>query len=366
MIRYHPKNERIKREYFIYLREAKRFSDASIDGVAKALNRFERYTNFKDFKSFHTRQAVAFKARLSKDSNERTGEQLSKATLYSTLNALKAFFFWLAGRPGYKSHFTYADADYFNLSEKDTRIAKAQHDRPIPTLEQIGHTLRSMPATTEIEQRNRALVAFTILTGARDGALASFKLKHVDVDNGKVAQDAREVKTKFSKSFTTVFFPVGEEYRSIVVAWVAYLRTTKLWGPDDPLFPATGVKTAPSGAFEASGLDRKHWSNAEPIRKIFKQAFNDAGLPYFNPHSFRKTLALLGEQICTTPEAFKAWSQNLGHESVLTTFASYGTVAGGRQAEILRGLQQRGSISSSTMVLLDQLKQAIQQDQVRG
>ncbi|MEJ0092694.1 MAG: hypothetical protein WDN46_04465 [Methylocella sp.] len=59
-------------------------------------------------------------------------------------------------------------------------------------------------------------------------------------------------------------------------------------------------------------------SNATPIRAIFKKAFTAARLPYFNPHSFRKTLAQLGERICETPEAFKAWSQNLGHENVLT------------------------------------------------
>jgi integrase/recombinase XerD len=61
-----------------------------------------------------------------------------------------------------------------------------------------------------------------------------------------------------------------------------------------------------------------------------------AGLPYFNPHSFRKTLALLGGQKCKTPEEYKAWAQNLGHEDVLTTFRSYGDVSGYRQAEIMR------------------------------
>ena len=40
----------------------------------------------------------------------------------------------------------------------------------------------------------------------------------------------------------------------------------------------------------------QNWSNAGPIRTIFKNAFAAAGLPYFNPHSFRKTLALLGRQ----------------------------------------------------------------------
>jgi len=83
---------------------------------------------------------------------------------------------------------------------------------------------------------------------------------------------------------------------------------------------------------------RKHWSNASPIRTIFKEAFAAAGLPYFNPHSFRKTLALLGGELCETPEQYKAWSQNLGHEHVLTTFTSYGDVSSYRQAEIIRAM----------------------------
>ena len=90
--------------------------------------------------------------------------------------------------------------------------------------------------------------------------------------------------------------------------------------------------------FEAAGLTREHWSNATPIRTIFREAFANAGLPYFNPHSFRNTLVQLGQDLCKTPEQFKAWSQNLGHEKVLTTFLSYGEVACQRQGEIIRDL----------------------------
>jgi integrase len=111
-----------------------------------------------------------------------------------------------------------------------------------------------------------------------------------------------------------------------------------LWWPDDPLFPAAKVELGESGHFENSGLQRKHWSNAAPIRQIFKDAFQRAGLPYCNPHSFRDTLAIFGEKICPKPEAFKAWSQNLGHSDVLTTFMSYGTVAQHRQDEIMTEL----------------------------
>ena len=67
--------------------------------------------------------------------------------------------------------------------------------------------------------------------------------------------------------------------------------------------------------------------------------FESAGLPYFNPHSFRNTLVRLGEGLQLTPEEFKAWSQNLGHEGVLTTFCSYGEVQTQRQAEIFKQLK---------------------------
>jgi integrase len=336
MTNYNAANERVKRQYFAYLTDAQGRSEQSIDAVAKAIDRFEVYSRHKDFKTFHIEQVKAFKRDLADQRAERSGEPLSKATLYATLIALKGFFNWLAGQPGYKSRISYSDTEYFNLSIKDVRIAKATRPARVPTLEQIRHVIQTMPATTDIERRDRALIAFTILTGARDGAIASFKLRHLDLTEGKIDQDARDVQTKFSKSFVTTFFPIGDDIRVVVSDWVACLRTEKLWGLDDPLFPATRVAVGASLRFEAAGLDRKHWSNAGPIRAVFKQAFAAAGLPYFNPHSFRKTLALLAGQKCKTPEEYKAWAQNLGHEDVLTTFRSYGNVSSYRQTEIMR------------------------------
>src|SRR5262245_9459351 len=110
---HNPENERIKRRYFTYLKEAKRFSEESLDGVAKALNRFEVYTRFKDFRAYHREQAIAFKRHLADQTSLRTGDRLSKATLHATLSALRNFFSWLAGQPGYRSRLNYADADYF-------------------------------------------------------------------------------------------------------------------------------------------------------------------------------------------------------------------------------------------------------------
>jgi hypothetical protein len=55
---------------------------------------------------------------LADQQSHRSGEPLSKATLYATVTALKRFFIWLAGQPGYKSRISYSDAEYFNLSAK--------------------------------------------------------------------------------------------------------------------------------------------------------------------------------------------------------------------------------------------------------
>ena len=281
---------------------------------------------------------MAFKQWLSEQRNEVTGKPLSKATLHATLSHLKRFFQWLSGQPGYKSRFSYSDADYFNVSEKDVRIATARRSRQVPTVEQVRHVIAQMPAASDIERRNRAVVAFVLLTGARDSAVASAKLKHLDVVSGCFYQDAREVKTKYSKTFTTSFFPVGDDIRRIVTDWEEYLRREKLWGHDDPLFPKTLTTIGKTRQFEHVHLSRDHWANATPIRAIFRRAFEDAGLPYYHPHSLSHTLAQMGERLCQTAEQFKAWSQNLGHEGVLTTLFSYGAVSETRQREIIQSL----------------------------
>ncbi|MCK0097823.1 site-specific integrase [Qipengyuania sp. S6317L1] len=338
MAKHNAANTRIKREYFHYLKEARRRDEKSIDPIAKALARFEESTGHKDFKKFHREQAVAFKKRLNTEKNERTGKPLSRATVHSTLSALREFFIWLASQPGYKRRIAYSDADYFNLSDKEVRIAKAIREKRVPTLEQVHHVLATMSAETDIEKRNRALIALALLTGARAAALTSLKLKHIDMEQGCVHQDARDVSTKASKTFTTWFCPVGGDAVQIVTDWCEHLRNGLLWGEDDPLFPKTLVGLGEQGGFQAIGLARDHWSDTGPIRSIYREAFEEAGLPYFNPHCFRDALVQLGERICTTPEQFKAWSQNIGHERVLTTFTSYGKVPAARQAHLIRKL----------------------------
>ncbi|MCY1128021.1 site-specific integrase [Frigidibacter sp. RF13] len=329
-------NERIKRRYLQYLREAKRCDMATVDKTAEGILRFERSTGFKPFKRFHIDQAMKFKAEICAARNNRTAKPLSKATIDGTLRAVKAFVSWLAGQPGYRSRISYGDAEYFNLNAKDVRVAHAQRDAAYPTMEQCRHAFVQMPSTTPLQRRDKAIFAFLMLTGSRDGAVASFRLKRIDLVQGCAYQDARDVRTKFAKSFTTWFLPVDPIYREFFVDWVAFLRNDLLFGNEDALFPKQEIGQVDQ-AFSVTGFSRETYANADAIRSVIKDAFVAAGLPAFAPHSFRKTLVKWADGYFTSREAFKAFSQNIGHDSELTTVGSYLMVSQERQAELMRG-----------------------------
>lgn len=310
MRKHNPKNERIKRRYLAYLQEAKRLSPATVDQAAAAVALFEVSTRWKDFAAFHIEQARSFKGQLAASTNSKTGKPLAHATIHSRLMATKAFFSWLAGQSGYR-RISYTDAEYFNPSSNDSRIATARRERPAPSIEQIRYVVSSIAVTNDINRRDRALIAFALLSGARDDAIASLAIRHVDDTARTIFQDARDVRTKNRKTITSWYFPIGDDFETTVADWITYLKSCLHFGPDDPLFPATRVAPDANGLFCPAGLNRSFWKSADAICGIFRKQFEAAGLPYFNPHSFRTTLARHGEKVCRTPEEFRAWSQIL-------------------------------------------------------
>jgi site-specific recombinase XerD len=234
MSKLNPQNERIKRDFLRYQKNALGKSDATLDAIRRALARFENYTGRRDFKTFRREQAIGFKERLMETDGQRSGETLSRSTLASTLAALKDFFRWLAWQPGFKSKIHVPDIDYFNPSNKDLATAKATKLRDFPDLDQVRAVIDTMPADTVIKRRNRALIAFAMLTGIRDGALISLSLRHVDLSKSPplVRQEPDRVQTKFAKTINTYFYPLGDDLKEIVVRWVEELRQDFLFGPN--------------------------------------------------------------------------------------------------------------------------------------
>ena len=339
MAKYIEENERIKHDYATYLRHAKGQDEKSIDKTLAAIRQFEDSTKTKPFKKFHRQQAADFKTYLARQKNAKTGKPLAFSTVDATLRLVKGFFHWLVSRAGFKRVLTYPDVEYFNNTLKAGRVAHTQRETPYPSMQQAAHAFQAMPFEGEFQKRDKALFAFFMLTGARDGAVASLKLKHVNVDLGHVFQDAREVNTKAAKTIMCQFFPVDPAYREFFTEWVRFLRDDKLFGPEDALFPKTKTGYVPGQGLCNLGLAREGYANASPLNAIIRGAFANVQLPQFTPHAFRKTLTKYGDEISTTMEQRKAWSMNLGHESLVVTVNSYLPVTVERQMELIRGME---------------------------
>ncbi|OGH65740.1 MAG: hypothetical protein A3B90_01970 [Candidatus Magasanikbacteria bacterium RIFCSPHIGHO2_02_FULL_41_13] len=204
--------------------------------------------------------------------------------------------------------------------------------------------------------RDRALISLFYLTGARISAECSLPLGCLDEVKLILDQDPkRGVKTKNRKRIPTRFFPLPyTQPLDYVVNWVKYLKDKKGFSPDDPLFPATlryqtGDKKL---AFSSQMVGNEFWKTTASARKILQKRFEEVGLPYYNPHSFRDTIVKEYTRTRLTEEEKKAISQNLGHENVGTTFGSYGhgKLPEDRQFEIIESINtQQDTLSTSPL-----------------
>lgn len=337
-------NLRIKRKYLVWMRDAHGYSEASIDKAAAAISTYESFLAGKDFRAFHSERARAFKRHVASKRTASGNAPLSASTVNGILRELKAFFLWLADQSGYKSKVTHSDAAYLTPDRKSENARRQSLWKPHPSPANVRRLLDGMPEQTIVQRRDRALVAFLFLTATREGAAISLRLGDVDLVNACVNFDGLKVNTKNGKTFTTGFFPIGGQAEQTVRDWIEELRTNQMFSDADPLFPKTRVGTGPSRGFRVLGIDRVPWASPSSAAKVFKEAFRAAGMPPFSPHRVRDTIAELAKEHCRTPEDYKAWSQNMGHENVLTTFRSYGSVATGRQIELMDRFRKRGPL----------------------
>jgi len=332
-------NEKMKRAYLKFMRQAEGKDEKTLDRALSAICEFEASTDHKPFKAFHIDQAVRFKEYLATRKSTRSGKPLSKATVDMTLYMTKGFFRWLAGQRGYMARIKYTDAEYFNNTLKNARAVQSTLLRQVPSLDQVKYAFGKMPSETSLQLRDRAIIALFTLTGARIQAVASLRLKHLVLDDARLFQDAREVQTKAGKTIDTTFFPVGQEFIDALEAYVGHLKSDLVFGPDDPLFPKQKLLRTDNG-FTPSGLSREFYSRPNGLNEVVKAAFEAAQLPAFTPHSFRHMLADLGSSMELTPKAFKAWSMNLGHENVATTVSAYLQISPMEQRALMRRINE--------------------------
>lgn len=337
------KNEMVKRDFFAFLKNSEQFSEDSIHAFEKALLFWEDFTKVEDFTAFDDKRVTAFRDWLKAKNRKGSEQPISLSYCYDTLRRLRRFFTWLSQQP--KSKINQTHIGFLNLSRKESQIATRVRKIDVPTFDEVMQVLESITGETEVEKRDRALIAFTLLTGARISAIVSLRMKNFDRRRLVVEQDpASGVKTKFSKQIITVFFPLpSEKPLQYFLEWFDYLDQTKGFSSNQPLFPATKLEQGKeSVSYYSTGMvEPALWSNANPARKIFEKRFKGADVPYYHPHTLRHLIVKEFVKTRLTEEEKKAISQNLGHEDVGTTFGSYGygKIPTDRQVEIVKGIQ---------------------------
>jgi site-specific recombinase XerD len=358
-------NERIKRRYFDHLKEAEGLAPVTVEHTRRAICEYERFTNWADFKRFSRNGAIGFRKSLLAGDGKRKAHASSRATVHSKLMRVEKFFRWLAGQPGFKTRIAYTDVECFGLSRRDQAIARQRSkEQPTPSLEQVLAAIRALPADTDLQLRDRALVACLLLTACRIKALTTLRLKHVRKDRLGIDLDARDVDTKFAKSFTTFFVPIGDDIRQMLLDYVDHLRSLG-FADEDPLFPKTVQGVGSDHSFVVAGLAREPWKDVEAARRVCRRAFAAASIPYYPPQAVRRTVIRVGEKRCRTPEEFKAWSQNVGHEDPLTSFRNYGEVSLQRQAELIANLTEGDLETVDELELIAQLASRLRNNRLR-
>ncbi|CAD7046871.1 site-specific integrase [Pseudorhizobium halotolerans] len=318
------------------LRHGKGFHPKTIDDILRHIWQFEEHTGSVDFRSVTLRMIEEFKDKLISRAGETGKEGLSASTIVHTFGNLKAFFSWLSNQEGYRRSITAQLYNHFNSPRYLIELAGAAAPKFVPSADQLRAMLEVMPANAPAQRRDRAMLAALFLFAVRDGALISLRLKHVDIDHKQVFQDAREVKTKFSKTGFVDWFPVGDDIERIVIEWIEELRGMGA-GDDAPLFPTAPFKPW----IGRHSIELEFLTTAAPVRQVLRKAAAAAGVPYFKPHAIRSTVAKLCDQWASSLRDMKALSQNLSHDQISTTLKYYGDVEPDVKQELFSKMREK-------------------------
>lgn len=351
MKRKNLKNEIIKREFISYLKEVKGAKEATIDSYLRAINKYEEVTDFLDFSKYTKHSAMKYKEKIR--SLERRGEPVSILTIRTYLIHTFKFFKWLSFQTGYRNKINSNDINYLKPSNLEEIQAFSPRKTRYPDLEYVKRLCESIKIGNDIDQRDRALIAFIFVVPIRIDAAISLPLECIDEEKMIVHQDPRKgVRTKYSKYIISPIFPFNEILVENIKAWLKHLKQ-KGFSDTEPLFPL-GEKEFESDILaykKQSEVSKEYWASSTPVRIMLKKRSKAAGLPYYSPHQFRDgtlkhALAYVEDGI-----QMKAVSQSFGHEHITTSMMNYGNLDETELVKTVEGMNFKSHPISNTEIL---------------
>lgn len=307
------KNELIKRQYFCWMTDANGCCENTATIAKNALLSFEEFTEDADYGTVNKNTLIEFKNWFLRRTVR--GKPITLATNNTYLRHLRKFFTWLCLQKGYRGKITPETISYLNLNNNQKQEALQHTPTRYPNLQYVMSLVNTIKVKSEIDLMERALICFALISGARIQSMATLRFGCFDENTLIVdLNPSKGVKTKKSKHIVTKLLIFDDKLLEYFLGWYHHLKK-KGYKSDDPLFPRhKRQKDNNNLCFgEPVEVEPFFWKGLNRIRAIFEQRSQNAGLPYFHPHTFRHLHLALALQACSNEEEKAAVCQNIGH-----------------------------------------------------
>lgn len=333
--RLNPANEEIKQDYRFYLKYQRDFklNNDSIKDKMSKIDKYDEFFNYADFIEFDANKGVEYYKHLLERFEDG---QLEMSTVLSYLNTIKEFLNWYFDNHKVKSKKTLI-ASLVTLEPKDEhrRLAQRLEYVEYPTHEEFEQII-SFPEETILDKRDKAILTFLYLSGARVSAVATATIKSFDEKRMIFFQDPLEgIKTKRSKHIISKLIKFDNKYYEIVRNWINFLKTEYGFKDCDPLFPVV------------KDVVKKNFMNGEAdYRKMIAKRCKDVLLPEYHPHAFRHAHIYKGLSYVRNGLQLRALSQNVGHESMMTILEKYAKMKPEEYMRVLDDMVGDGDVNN--------------------
>jgi len=311
-------NWKLFKEYLRYREEVHQLEKKSVRLEETCLTHVLVWADEKSFKDISNKRPAFPVYMLSARSDGKKG-QLSPAYITKVVQTAKRFLEWLSvHKRGHKTI-----TPHFIDTLRSPRMDEEPKKREFVSYQEILD-IASSPVKNTKQERLRASLVLLWLTGMRAGAFVTLPLSAVDLENLEInVSPSLGVRVKNRKG-RTVHILNDPKLLAVVKEWDkkvrAILPNNGLWFAH--LSPITS-EIDPDITIDQVGANRYNI-----LYEDIKSWLDEVGLPFRSPHKFRHGNAVYEVKKAKTFDKVKAISQNLGHESVVTTDSIYGVFSG--------------------------------------
>lgn len=256
-------------------------------------------------------------------------QTLAPASITKCLTNARQFFDF--ARAEYPLRYKSISASWIELLQPPRHMRMSAR-LPVHEYWALADVLKVAAVSTETlrEERGKVAVCMLFVSGMRADALASLPCACVDLARGALRQlPELGVRTKNRKAALTYLLQIPE-LLTVLQAWQARLRNL----PATALWYATLTRDGMTLTPTLRAFVGRHNIVAKDIRLICKKANVD----YLSSHKLRHGHAVYALKRASNMAQLKAISQNIMHESVVTTDQIYGRLIDDDVQQIISGL----------------------------